>query len=70
MDLKQIAEFLKAEREKQGLLPFHMRSETNLHSDTITAIESGETGYNIKALLAYCKRLNYEIQIIPSDLPF
>jgi len=61
MTTKKIAVFLKQARENMGYSRNRVGELSELHPDTVRAIESGENGYNIKALIAYCDVVKVKI---------
>lgn len=64
MTLEDIASFLRNEREKRGISKYKIKAMTGLHRDTINAIESGDDGYNVKALILYCNSIGLQISIL------
>ena len=63
MDINEIAVFLKKERIRRGYTRNKIIGISGLHRDTVIAIENGDVGYNIKALIAYCDAVNISINL-------
>jgi len=65
MTLKKIGQYLRAERQRRGLSVYRIELMTGENRVTINAIERGERGYNIKALLLYAEAMKLTVQISP-----
>lgn len=69
MDVKEIGKMLKANREAYGITRNRMAKKTKLHPETIINIEEGFTGYNIFALMTYCRVFGMDITLTYNTEP-
>lgn len=53
-----LGDFLRTNREEQRISIYKVRKITDLHPETIKAIESGSQSYNIDSLLTYINATN------------
>ena len=63
MTLKDIAKELAAARQRQHLTKYRIMKISGLRYETIDAIETGRSGYNTTALLAYASAVNMKVRI-------
>ena len=67
MEIKELAKQLTDYRKKREMTRYRICKETGLHQETVIAIETGHTGYNIQALLSYVRAIGLELSIHEAD---